>query len=114
MALQVALLVIAVAELVGIAVLFTEFSVKFQKVRTSSASAQQLEWQRLLALHLCKLVTLPSALQDQGTKDFSDLSVYIWNISIASVCLVLLSGNLGVFAWRILQANRLHKSWLGR
>ena len=39
--LQVALLVIAVAELVGIAVLFTEFSVKFQKVTTSAVVSPQ-------------------------------------------------------------------------
>ncbi|DBA97089.1 hypothetical protein WJX77_003952 [Trebouxia sp. C0004] len=49
--------------------------------------------------------------EDSSTARFRHNATSKWSIGIGCVCLAVLSANLGVFAWRVMQARRLKKIW---
>ena len=49
--------------------------------------------------------------QDDSTVRFRHNIASIWNVAVGGLCLLMMSAILGVFAWRVIQARRLRKSW---
>ena len=50
-------------------------------------------------------------MQDASTRRFQRNVVSNWNLAVGSVCLMLMSAILVVFAWQVGQARRQDKSW---
>ena len=60
-------------------------------------------WQDCFELWAC--------MQDATTRRFSTNSIYIGNTLVSSILLALLLSNLVVFAWRVIRALWLDKTW---
>lgn len=112
MLLQVASSVMCAATILGLAVLLAEFTSKMNAVNgipVCSSTMPHCAYQVYCTTETSK--GIGQRVQDASTKRFQRKTVSIWNIAVGGVCLVLMSGILTAFAWRVGQARWQNKSW---